>query len=81
MIIEEGIEMVGSRNAAQIEIDEARKHSKHTFYGPMSRKRTACQCLVCGQKFGEMMQAHAVKHGYESREAMDKAGLIQWLQR
>lgn len=71
--------MLGSRNAAKIESDEARKHSKHTFFGPMSRKRTACQCLICGQKFDEMMQAHAAKHGYESREAMDKAGLIQWL--
>lgn len=69
----------GSKIAEQIASDEAREKSKHTFYGPMYKRKTTCQCLVCGQKFAEMMQAHAVGHGYESREAMDKAGMILWL--
>lgn len=71
--------IAGSRIAGQIVSDEARERSKKTFFGPMKKRRTACQCRVCGQELPEMMQAHAVKHGYESREAMDKAGMILWL--
>lgn len=69
----------GSRIAEQIISDEARERSKHTFFGPMYKRKTACRCLVCGQELPEMMQVHAIKHGYENREAMDKAGMILWL--
>lgn len=80
MILKETEYMLGSYRAGQI-MREIRRSKKidYKFKAPQKYSQRPCQCLICGCLLTNLLVAHALKHGYKTREAMIEDGKIKWL--
>lgn len=69
--------VVQSIRAASIE-GEKKPKRMYRFYGKAkSLVWVPGRCLICGACYDVLTHVHAQKHGYETREDMIKAGMVE----